>query len=93
MLEDMTQGLIEKLPALDSPHPDIRNDVYKMFSDYIQGALCRRFHHRMLTVLEGQHVILQGVSRYAKERQQEAIAMAKAEGVDIVIEDDDDDAC
>ncbi|KDR84012.1 hypothetical protein GALMADRAFT_56376 [Galerina marginata CBS 339.88] len=72
MLQDMVETLIERLPAEQASNPaEVRPEVFVMFLHY----------------LEGQRDILQSIVEFAKAREQEAVEMARHDGIDVVLED------
>ncbi|KAJ7284083.1 SET domain protein [Mycena rebaudengoi] len=71
ILADMVRTLIQKLPPLStSPNVDMRQDVALMLKNYV----------------EGQHDILQDLLEFAAAKEELGIVMAKAEGIDVVLE-------
>ncbi|KAF8914232.1 hypothetical protein CPB84DRAFT_1758768, partial [Gymnopilus junonius] len=73
MMQEMVQTLIDRLPEDYVPDSTIiRVEVSTMFSHYI----------------EGQKAILDSLMEFAKAKEQNAVEMARQEGIDIVLEDE-----
>ncbi|KAF8204763.1 SET domain protein [Pholiota molesta] len=73
MLEEMVQTLIQRLPNGQlSNAQELRPEVVTMFNHY----------------LEGQRDILSSLLGFCRAREQDALKMAKDEGIDLVLEED-----
>lgn len=89
MLHDMAYDLISRLPKPDGLPSDMRSEVYTMWKDYVEGDL-NLFRLQLIThPLIGQRDILESVVMFAEEREKEAIAAAKQQGIEIVREGED----
>ncbi|KAK0242995.1 SET domain protein [Armillaria nabsnona] len=74
-LDDAVQQLIERLPADKGPSVrlEMRPEVMAMLHDYV----------------EGQRDILRSLVEFCETKKQLAVELAKAEGIDLVFDDDD----
>ncbi|PBL02778.1 SET domain protein [Armillaria gallica] len=76
-LDDAVQQLIERLPAEKGPSArlEMRPEVMAMLHDYV----------------EGQRDILRSLVEFCETKKQLAVELAKAEGIDLVFDDDEND--
>lgn len=74
-LDDAVQQLMERLPADKGPSArlEMRPEVMAMLHDYV----------------EGQRDILRSLVEFCETKKQLAVELAKAEGIDLVFDDDD----
>ncbi|KAF8165589.1 SET domain-containing protein [Crassisporium funariophilum] len=75
MLQDMVATLVNRLPMENKSAEitDIRPEVLAMFHDY----------------LEGQQDVLQALMEFAKGQERVAIEIAREQGIDLVLEEED----
>lgn len=71
-LQEMSSALLERLPDYDTAveSESVRPSVLQMFRHYV----------------EGQHSILASVIEYAQRKEEEAVELARSQGVDLVLE-------
>ncbi len=91
-LQEMTEGLLDRLPGYAIPESvDVRPEVIKMFQNYIEGLFPQIIIH-IIAVVDivylGQRDIMTSLLDFAREREEDAVEMARQQGVDLVLEDE-----
>jgi len=73
-LSEMCQSYLERLPLIphvsEAPIPELRPEVLTMFTHYV----------------EGQQDILESISMFAKEKEEEAVEEAQKLGIELEFE-------
>lgn len=92
-LDDAVQQLIERLPADKGPSArlEMRPEVMAMLHDYVEGMRRHCCGEPMLILLAGQRDILRSLVEFCETKKQLAVELAKAEGIDLVFDDDEND--
>jgi hypothetical protein len=89
-LSEMVQTMVDRLPReKDYRSANLRPEVLLMLHHYVEGRRTCVLKALVCSDIssEGQQDILQALSMFAEEKEQAAIEAARAEGIDIVLED------
>ena len=85
MLHDMADDLMSRLPKPESLPSDMRSEVHAVWKNYVEGnyLLCLQpITHPPI----GQWDILESVVMFAEEKEREATAAAKQQGIEVLRE-------